>query len=107
MLDDPCRLQHTGYRAYAVLTMCRMLYTLETGAVVPKAVAARWAQETVGAKWVALIERALAFPNDVQADDLSEVLDWIRYTVERSRPGAPALDPNKQPECIEGCGLGR
>jgi len=44
MLHDPTRL-HTGeYRAYAILTRCRMLYTLEHGAIVSKPTAARWAQ---------------------------------------------------------------
>lgn len=85
MLDDPARLLSPGYRSYAVLTMCRMLYTLQTAAVVSKSVAARWAQQVLGEPWSALIERALAYPHDAQADTLNLTLDFIRCTVERSQ----------------------
>jgi len=62
MLDDPAPLHRTelGYQAYAVLAMCRMLYTLDTGGVVSKSVAAHWAQWTLGERWIGLIDRALA-----------------------------------------------
>ena len=36
-----------GYQAYAILSMCRVLYTLEFGTVVSKPAAARWAQGTL------------------------------------------------------------
>ncbi len=44
MVDDLWPLKRPGYQAYAVLTMCRMLYTLQHGAIVSKPAAARWAQ---------------------------------------------------------------
>jgi hypothetical protein len=37
---DPAPLRRRGYQASAVLTMCRMRYTLAHGAVVSKPVAA-------------------------------------------------------------------
>ena len=83
-LDDPFRLQSRQYQAYAVLTMCRALYTIQFGAVVPKPVAARWAQEALGERWAALIARASAWRDDDGVDDLSETLDFIRFTLERS-----------------------
>ena len=64
--------------------MCRALYTLERGAVVSKPVAARWVRETTGERWAALIERALAWPHEPQADNLNETLDFVRYTLEGS-----------------------
>jgi hypothetical protein len=84
MLKDPARLRSREYQAYAVLTMCRALYTLEHGTVVTKDAAARWAQETLDPRWTALIERALAWPRGAQADQLNETLDLIRYTLRRS-----------------------
>ena len=36
MLDDPTRLNSPGYQSYTVLTMSRMLYTLQYGTVVSK-----------------------------------------------------------------------
>jgi hypothetical protein len=80
-LDDHSRLRSREYQAYAVLTMCRALYTLEHGTVVTKAAAARWAQETLGERRAALIERALAWPRGAQVDELRDTLDLIRYTL--------------------------
>jgi hypothetical protein len=85
MLHDPARLRSREYQAYAALTMCRALYTLQRGTVVSKAVAARWAQGALGETWDALIEQALAWPRAPQADSLNETLDFIRYTLERGQ----------------------
>jgi Domain of unknown function (DUF4111)/Nucleotidyltransferase domain len=82
MLDDPARLQHGGYRAYAVLTMCRMLYTLSHGIIVSKRVAARWAQETLDSRWKGLIGDALAWSAD-RPPALTDTLALIRYTSEQ------------------------
>ena len=81
----PARLQSSEYQAYAILTMCRALYTLQHGTVVSKPVAARWAQETLGERWAALIERAAAWRHDAPLDELNETLDFIRYTLERGQ----------------------
>jgi hypothetical protein len=80
-----CRrwLDNPFYRSYAVLTMCRMRYTLQYGVVVSKAVAARWAQEVLDARWTPLIEAALAWSNDHVAD-LSETLRFIDDTRQAS-----------------------
>jgi len=88
MCDDPAPLdrQSIGYQAYAVLTMCRILYTLDTGAVVSKPVAARWAQEALGGCWFVLIEQALAWRKDrpgMPGGDMNETLDLIRHTCAR------------------------
>ena len=91
MLRDPARLHSSEYRAYAVLTMCRALYTLQHGTVVSKPVAARWAQEELDGRWTALIERALAWPRGAQSEDMDkmdemdETLGLIRHTLKRSQ----------------------
>lgn len=45
---------------YLVLTMCRLLWTLEHGTVATKRGAAQWALGQIGAEWTELVERALA-----------------------------------------------
>ena len=85
MLHDPARLHSSEYRAYAILTMCRMLHTLQYGTVVSKPVAARWAQKTLGKQWEALIKKALAWQHHAKFNNMNETLDFIRYTLERSR----------------------
>jgi aminoglycoside adenylyltransferase-like protein len=86
MDEDPAKLQRRGYQTYCVLTMCRVLYMLEHGTVVSKPVAARWAQQTLDARWRPLIERALAWRKDQQdvlGDDVAETQALIRYTLDR------------------------
>jgi hypothetical protein len=85
VLDDPARLYPPAYQTYAVLTMCRILYTLHYGAVVPKSVAARWAQVELGDRWAALIDRALGWRRGAPSDDLPRTLDLIRCTRDRIR----------------------
>ena len=48
-----------SYRAYAVLTVCRILYTHARGRVVSKPEAAGWALRRLPAGWRALIRQAL------------------------------------------------
>lgn len=74
--------------SFVVLTLCRMLYTLDTGTVASKPVAARWAQGAVDKRWAALIERALAGQHeggDASDADVHDTVALVEYTVERSR----------------------
>jgi len=84
MLEDSERLQSGEYQAYAVLSMCRALYTLQHAAVASKQASADWAAQNLPAQFADLIEQALAWPAGEQPDRLEETLDLIRLTVERS-----------------------
>ena len=77
------RLDHPFYRSYAVLTMCRMRYTLQHGVVVSKPLAARWAQAALDATWTPLIQAALAWSSDI-VPDLAETLRFIDDTRQAS-----------------------
>jgi predicted nucleotidyltransferase len=80
-LDDLSRMCRRDYQAYAVLTMCRALYTLHHGDVASKRVAARWSQGILEARWAPVIERALDWSDDAQADRLDESLDFLRMVL--------------------------
>ena len=84
MLDDPGWIRNREYEAFATLTMCRALYALEHGDIVSKRVAARWAQETLDKRWDILIDRALAWPQEPQPENLTETLELIRFAIERA-----------------------
>lgn len=84
-LDDPALLRSSEYQSYAVLTMCRALYTLQYGRVASKKAAADWAQERLESRWGVLIERALAWPTGEPWDCLDETLAFIAYTLQGSR----------------------
>ena len=76
-----CRrwLDNPFYRSYAVLTICRMRYTLQYGVVVSKPSAARWAQAALDARWTPLIQAALAWSSDIVPDH-GETLRFIDDT---------------------------
>lgn len=91
-LDDPVRLRRRGYQAYAVLTMCRMLYTLEIGSVASKPAAAGWARPRVAAPWQGMIDRALVWRDGDGVDDFEptvELIHWMLSTTPISPPAAP------------------
>jgi hypothetical protein len=48
------------YRAYVVLTLCRILYSHGRGGVVSKPRAARWALRALPTRWHSLIRGAVA-----------------------------------------------
>ncbi len=72
-------------QAFIILTLCRLLYSLETGDVVSKPAAARWAQEALGARWDAAIRRALAGQHDEQEapdSDYEDMLALLKFCLE-------------------------
>ncbi len=85
LLQNPAVLGQRGAQSYAVLTLCRVRYTLHTGTVGAKPVAARWAQEALDPRWRPLIERALIGRHDsvsaASPADVSETLDLLRDTL--------------------------
>ena len=86
LLHDPTWLRDGEYQAYAVLTMCRALYTLQHGVIASKPFSARWALVALEGQWTSLIEWALTWQPSDQSVRLNETLDFIRYTLERHKP---------------------
>jgi hypothetical protein len=80
-LSDPTLLRSSEYQAYAVLTMCRALYTLRHGEVATKPGAAQWAHQTLGEPWAMLIQQAAGWQRGMEMDELPKVLSFIRYTL--------------------------
>jgi hypothetical protein len=74
---------------FVALTLCRLLYTLDTGSVASKPAAARWAERTLLSRWSAPIVRALTKPRanaaDLSEDAVAEALRFLEYTNERYR----------------------
>lgn len=89
ILDDPAEITSRGYQSYTVLTLCRILYTLEHGTLVSKPVAAKWAQEMLDPRWRPLIERAWVGRQNpdlkAQPDEIHKTLEFIHCTLERSQ----------------------
>jgi regulatory LacI family protein/aminoglycoside adenylyltransferase-like protein len=84
---DVAWLRPCNYQAFAILTMCRDLYVLEHGVVLPKPPAAAWAARRLGPPWPAMTARALSWRADERPDDrhLPETLRLVAATVELAR----------------------
>lgn len=89
---DPSWLEWLRVRenqSFVVLTLCRVLYTHDTGAVASKPAAARWAQSAVDMRWHGLIERSIVGPHgggETEQSGVDDTLALIQYTLERCRP---------------------
>jgi hypothetical protein len=62
-------LRQRGHQSLAVLTMCRVLYTLRTGEIASKSAAAHWGQANLDPRWSRRIRRAAAWRADHAPDD--------------------------------------
>ena len=81
-------LRHRGNQVFVILTLCRMLYSLNTGSVASKSAAAQWAQKELGAPWAALIARSLAGQSEIgeiPPGDVDDTVAFVQYTFEISR----------------------
>ena len=77
-------------QVFVILTLCRMLYSLQTGTVASKSAAAQWAQKELGAPWAALIARSLAGQykiGEIPPGDEDDTVAFVQYTLEQSQPG--------------------
>ena len=92
MLDDPSWLDgRPEYQAFAVQTMCRVLYTLEHGTAVSKTKAAIRAARSLDDGWQDLIQDAAAWP-ERQPASLARTIDFIRHTVKVSSSSSQEND---------------
>ncbi|MGE5374171.1 MAG: aminoglycoside adenylyltransferase domain-containing protein [Bacteroidota bacterium] len=86
ILNHPNEIAHQGYQPYTVLSVCRILYTLEFGDIVSKNKAAGWVKETQSEKWHGLIDRAWIGRHNPQLpaspEYVNQTLDLIRYALE-------------------------
>ena len=93
LLARPDALRTRGYQSYVVLSLCRIRYTLETGAVVSKRRAAEWARSALDAKWRPLIDRAIVDRQQPRAPAAEEAvaltLEFIREACEVPQADAP------------------
>lgn len=80
MISEPKKLEHAGYRFYAILTMTRMLATAELNQIVSKNEAAKYALMILDERWKQLIQKAL---NRDASGSISETQDFIRFTREK------------------------
>lgn len=67
-------------QAYAILSMCRVLYTHEIGKVASKKTAADWAKSKYP-QWAELIRKAQDWKHGKKLDVKTEALEFIRFVI--------------------------
>jgi len=78
-LDHPAWHLPLSHKAYVVETMCRALYTLETGGLCSKRQAVDWACETVPDPWRRLAQRSRAWRTNPSAPAPEEIREAARF----------------------------
>lgn len=73
------------YQAYAVMTVCRILYSSNNDTVVSKPVAARWAIRNLPTRWHSIIHQAAAFDRGKRTAviSLARIAEFIEFTASR------------------------
>ena len=83
LVENPPHVRTRGYQSFIVLSVCRILYTLEHGDVLSKRAAASWGEQTLDARWAPLIRGAWTGRQNHAAaplpEDLNETWRFIRY----------------------------
>jgi hypothetical protein len=75
-------------QVFVIQTLCRMLYSLETGDVISKPRAVQWGQTHLSYPCAALIAASVSRRHEeeqISPDELNDTLAFIKYTVERSQ----------------------
>ncbi|MGQ3889864.1 aminoglycoside adenylyltransferase domain-containing protein [Legionella sp. CNM-1927-20] len=84
MLNNLAKLRRNDYQVFAILTMCRTLYTLETGMITSKIEAARWTiSNNDNSAWKDLIEEALCWTQHHSFNRLEETQQFIKYVLDK------------------------
>ena len=84
MLNDLEKLKRSDYQVFAILTMCRTLYSLETGMIASKTEAAQWAIKNLNVDWKDLIEKALSWKSHHAFNRLEETQQFVKYVLNKS-----------------------
>lgn len=76
-------LQRRSHHTFVALTLCRLLYTLDTGSVASKPAAARWVERTLASRWSELIARATTeqrATDEIPEDEIQDTLALLEHT---------------------------
>lgn len=86
IIHDQHLIDARGYQSYCVLTLCRMLYTLQEKDILSKSAAADWALRTLDERWKPLIRRAVTGRQNAgmsaDPEDIRETVKMMRFVVD-------------------------
>jgi hypothetical protein len=97
----PVWLREPGNLRFVMLTLCRLLYTLETGSVASKPQAVSWVKRTLPSLWSEPIGRATTeqHATDVELEDVvSSTLALLEYTYDQYQQWHASLTKDRHDE---------
>ncbi|WP_454780345.1 aminoglycoside adenylyltransferase domain-containing protein [Legionella sp. WA2022007384] len=83
MVFDLAKLTRSDYQVFAILTMCRTLYSVEMNDIASKIEAAKWVINKYNI-WEDLITKALAWEPDSELNKLNETQQFIKYVLDKN-----------------------
>lgn len=84
VLTDTSKFERNDYQVFAILTMCRTLYSLGTGRIASKSNAAQWTIDNTDSNWKNLIELALKWKPGNQFNKLKETQKFVKYILDNN-----------------------
>ena len=84
VLQDREKLSRSDYQVFAIFTMCRTLFSLETGDITSKIEAANLAISKIDKKWKSLIEQAVTWQPNKEINQLEATKQFVRYVINKS-----------------------
>lgn len=82
-LNDLPRYERSDYQVFAILTMCRTLYSLETGNIASKMEAAQWAIDRLEPKWKELVVCAITCQPGQELNKGEEAKQFVKWIVDK------------------------
>lgn len=82
LLKDSSPLKNSHFQAYAILTLCRILYREKHDNVASKKAAAGWVKKIYGNPWKSLIEKAENWQHGQEMNSINETLQFIQFVLQ-------------------------
>lgn len=79
ILTNSKKLETEWYQPYTILTLCRMMYTVEKGKIGSKREAAEWAIKNFGDRWGDLVDLARNWRRGDSFDQQNKILPMIDF----------------------------
>lgn len=85
-LTDPAAFEKSDYdsshlQAYAILTICRILYRAKNDHITSKRIASDWVKKTYGKSWSSLIEKAENWQHGQKLDVRESTLKFMEFVL--------------------------
>lgn len=81
-MTDRLYLENSHHQSYAILTMCRILYTINCDAIASKKTAASWVKITFP-QWSKIIQAAETWHYGLKMNMQEETAQFITFVIEK------------------------